>query len=264
MLETGSLADENCGFSQQWSHTLTTHCGHTPEFRFRTLIFAPKHQSTLYWQYSVCGTNVSVHTNTASKTRALNFEEPLKIHPTRQMGGGSSRTGAAPVLGKNLKSGSFAERGVSHCPWHRGEFSPEYTFTHPTLGSPFSHSLRAIRTVLLDPRDPLLRSERTQGFTADPDYWKGEVFAYGGLPQNLKDLKDHELDSLGFWSRLILGHLVLLDLPLRSRRSTHTNWNHNSVQCASRTFPCGRVWINKIATQPATVLRRYVGGCRSF
>ena len=21
-------------------------------------------------------------------------------------------------------------------------------------------------------------------------YWKGEVFAYGGLPQNLKDLKD--------------------------------------------------------------------------
>ena len=22
----------------------------------------------------------------------------------------------------------------------------------------------------------------------DPDYWKGEVFAYVGLPQNLKDL----------------------------------------------------------------------------
>ena len=31
-------------------------------------------------------------------------------------------------------------------------------------------------------------AERTQGFTADPDYWKGEVFAYVGLPQNLKDL----------------------------------------------------------------------------
>ena len=31
---------------------------------------------------------------------------------------------------------------------------------------------------------------RTQGCAADPDYWKGEVFAYGGLPQNLKDLKD--------------------------------------------------------------------------
>ena len=39
------------------------------------------------------------------------------------------------------------------------------------------------------PRDPLLQSERTQGFAADPDYWKGEVFAYVGLPQNLKDLK---------------------------------------------------------------------------
>ena len=41
------------------------------------------------------------------------------------------------------------------------------------------------------PRDPLLHSERTQGFAADPDYWKGQVFAYVGLPQNLKDLKDH-------------------------------------------------------------------------
>ena len=50
-------------------------------------------------------------------------------------------------------------------------------------------TLRAICTVLLDPRDPLLHSERTQGFAADPDYWKGEVFAYVGLPQNLKDLK---------------------------------------------------------------------------
>ena len=37
---------------------------------------------------------------------------------------------------------------------------------------------------------PLLQSERTQGFAADPVYVKGEVFAYVGLPQNLKDLKD--------------------------------------------------------------------------
>ena len=57
---------------------------------------------------------------------------------------------------------------------------------------PTVHSLRAICTVLLDPRDPLLQSERIQGFAADPDYWKGEVFAYVGLPQNLKDLKDLE------------------------------------------------------------------------
>ena len=39
-------------------------------------------------------------------------------------------------------------------------------------------------------RDPLLHSERTQGFTADPDYWKGELFVYVGRNQNLKDLKD--------------------------------------------------------------------------
>ena len=32
--------------------------------------------------------------------------------------------------------------------------------------------------------------ERMQGFAADPDYWKGEVFAYVGLPQNQKDLKE--------------------------------------------------------------------------
>ena len=35
----------------------------------------------------------------------------------------------------------------------------------------------------------LLQSERTQGFAADPVYVKGEVFAYVGLSQNLKDLK---------------------------------------------------------------------------
>ena len=44
-----------------------------------------------------------------------------------------------------------------------------------------------ICTVLLDPRDPLPQSERTQGVAADPVYVKGEVFAYVGLPQNLKD-----------------------------------------------------------------------------
>ena len=65
-----------------------------------------------------------------------------------------------------------------------------YTFTSPTLGSLFRHLLRAICTVLLDPRDPLLHSERTQGFTADPDYWKGEVFVNVGRNQNLKDLKE--------------------------------------------------------------------------
>ena len=31
-----------------------------------------------------------------------------------------------------------------------------------------------------------------QGFAADPVYAKGEVFAYVGLPQTLKDLKDRD------------------------------------------------------------------------
>ena len=80
-----------------------------------------------------------------------------------------------------------------------------------TLGSPFSHSLRAICTVLLDPRDPLLHSERTQGFAADPDYWKGEVFAYVGSIQNLKDLKEYlrtaDLGSARGRARAHLGSL---------------------------------------------------------
>ena len=36
-----------------------------------------------------------------------------------------------------------------------------------------------------------------QGFAADPDYWKGEVFAYVGLLQNFKDLKDHCVSRAG-------------------------------------------------------------------
>ena len=77
-------------------------------------------------------------------------------------------------------------------PGHHIFMNCEYPRTlHPPLSS-ISDASPATPwskfTVLLDPGDPLLQSERTQGF-ADPDYWKGEVFAYVGLPQNLKDLK---------------------------------------------------------------------------
>jgi len=60
----------------------------------------------------------------------------------------------------------------SWCACEYGHFL--YPFTCPTLGPPFSHSLRAICTVLLDPRDPLLHSERVQGFAADPDYGRAK------------------------------------------------------------------------------------------
>ena len=40
------------------------------------------------------------------------------------------------------------------------------------------------------------QSERMQGFAVDPVYVKGEVFAYVGLPQNLKDLKADPRDTL--------------------------------------------------------------------
>ena len=66
----------------------------------------------------------------------------------------------------------------SWCACEYGHFL--YPFTYPTLGPPFRHSLRAICTVLLDPRDPLLQSERMQRFAADPVYVKGEVFTYVG------------------------------------------------------------------------------------
>jgi hypothetical protein len=42
-----------------------------------------------------------------------------------------------------------------------------------------------------------MKHERTQGFAADPDYWKGEVFAYVAPSQNLKDLKDETRHTLG-------------------------------------------------------------------
>jgi hypothetical protein len=34
-----------------------------------------------------------------------------------------------------------------------------------------------------------------KGFTADPDYWKGEVFAYVGSIQNLKNERKHGLST---------------------------------------------------------------------
>jgi len=47
-----------------------------------------------------------------------------------------------------------------------------------------------------------------QGFAANPVYVKGEVFAYVGLPQNpkdLKDLKDPEPHTPGFITDLFYG-----------------------------------------------------------
>ena len=44
----------------------------------------------------------------------------------------------------------------------------------PLEDQPFSHSLRAIYTVLLDPRDPSLQSERTQGFAAGLVYGRAK------------------------------------------------------------------------------------------
>ena len=41
----------------------------------------------------------------------------------------------------------------------------------------------------------------TQGFAADPVYVKGEVFAYVGLPQNLKDLTELPVRVGGSWNR---------------------------------------------------------------
>ena len=53
--------------------------------------------------------------------------------------------------------------------------------------SPGSGPLKAVhfRGHLLSPQARLRTEEFDSG--ADPDYWKGEVFAYVGLPQNLKD-----------------------------------------------------------------------------
>ena len=50
------------------------------------------------------------------------------------------------------------------------------------------------------------------GFAAGPDYWKGGVFAYVGLPQNLKDLKDLEAARGGSarWTRQLSSRVTSL------------------------------------------------------
>ena len=60
-----------------------------------------------------------------------------------------------------------------------------------------SKNLKDLKESHLHPRDPLLQSERRQGFAADSVYVKGDVFAYVGLSQNLKDLK-----ALGYVGRI--------------------------------------------------------------
>ena len=58
----------------------------------------------------------------------------------------------------------------------------------PDRGPPFSHSLRAICTVLLDPRDPLLQSERTQGLAADLVYGRAKCLPMlGSLKRSFRN-----------------------------------------------------------------------------
>ena len=69
----------------------------------------------------------------------------------------------------NIKNGSKAALNLRSVRARSSGLTPI-----PDRGPPFRHSRRAICTVLLDPRDPLLHSERTQGFAADPDYGRAK------------------------------------------------------------------------------------------
>ena len=64
------------------------------------------------------------------------------------------------------------------------------TCSEATPLSPFAQCVQGLLEIKDTRRHYLLQSERMQGFAADPVYAKGEVFAYVGLPQNLKDLKE--------------------------------------------------------------------------
>jgi hypothetical protein len=105
-------------------------------------------------------------------------------------------------------------------------------------------------------RDPLLHSERTQGFAADPDYWKGEVFAYVGLPQNLKDLikdlKDHVFDEMGL---TYVGHPLISPHPPTQSLSTEVSlvgdrmlqpWDTMSLRTADLGSVCvaSAIWMD--------------------
>jgi len=65
--------------------------------------------------------------------------------------------------------------------WCACEHGNQLVYAHMSVyGPPFSHSPRAICTVLLDPRDPLLQSERTQGFAAGPVYGRAKCLPMVG------------------------------------------------------------------------------------
>ena len=85
------------------------------------------------------------------------------------------------------------------------------------VGSPFSHSLRAICTVLLDHRDPLLQSERTPGFAADPVYGRAKCLPMLGELRP-KGPKDHRKKRPKGPNEGITSHAPLEDHPLDTHR----------------------------------------------
>ena len=86
----------------------------------------------------------------------------------------------------------------------------------------------------------------TQGSAADPDYWKGEVFAYVGLPQYLKDLKDGQicvgpnltpspLQGYGFSSSSVTG------TPAATPKQLNLCVSEKSFTLQSRKHLCFRI-----------------------
>ena len=75
---------------------------------------------------------------------------------------------------------------------------------------------------------------------ADPDYWKGEVFAYVGSIQNLKDLKD-QIQYSDMWP----AHF---NAPIRSNSTGLRNW----VQLIPAGF-CGseRFFYHTTSSRPS-------------
>ena len=64
------------------------------------------------------------------------------------------------------------------------------TCSEATPPSPSAQRVQVLLEIKDTRRHYLLQSERMHGFAAEPVYAKGEVFAYVGLPPNLKDLKE--------------------------------------------------------------------------
>jgi hypothetical protein len=92
-----------------------------------------------------------------------------------------------------------------------------------------------------------MHSERTQGFAADPDFWKGEVFAYVGSIQNLKDLNVIWRGQVRLWRKFCDSEPFAPDVHFTAVSSCKTKCRNLLLDCFETHFlylPRSRIGVS--------------------